>query len=300
MKRFSFLLVLVALAAALSVPAWSQSPFTTKPEASSKAPAVLLKSPFFERITLWQYNLKQKMSQLIRVSRKEHNVGPLLLLVILAFAYGAVHAAGPGHGKVIAVSYVLSNRSTIPGGVLFGFLIAAVHGLSAVLGVLGLHFLIQRTVSQTLASVTEVTQMISFGLIVLLGLGILIKSGHAFFSPSKGDKGKRPGKGPGKKLVPWAIAVGLVPCPAVVMVMLFCISMDGMPLGLLLAASISLGMAATISLVITATIIGKTGLMNLSRKHMEKMENLMGLLSGAAIAGFGTLFLLAAISTALY
>ena len=51
-----------------------------------------------------------------------------------------------------------------------------------------------------------------------------------------------------KGVLPWAVAVGLVPCPAVVMVMLFCLSMDVVILGLLLAVCISIGMATTISL----------------------------------------------------
>ena len=59
-------------------------------------------------------------------------------------------------------------------------------------------------------------------------------------------------KGSRKGLVPWALAVGLVPCPAVVMVMLFCLSMDALALGLVLAVFISLGMALTISGVVIA------------------------------------------------
>ncbi len=54
---------------------------------------------------------------------------------------------------------------------------------------------------------------------------------------------------------------GLVPCPAVVMVMLFCLAMDVMVLGLVLSAGIALGIGASISLVVTAVVLGKSGLM---------------------------------------
>ncbi|WP_319406525.1 hypothetical protein [uncultured Desulfosarcina sp.] len=63
------------------------------------------------------------------------------------------------------------------------------------------------------------------------------------------------------------------------MVMLFCLSMDLVLLGLLLAICIALGM-------------GKAGILRaVSEKRIEKAEAIVGMLSGAAIAGFGTLFL---------
>jgi len=99
----------------------------------------------------------------------------------------------------------------------------------------------------------------------------------------------------------WAVTVGLVPCPAVVMVMLFCLSMDAMILGLLLAAFISLGMATTISIVVIAIIMGKTGALSVvSEKYAMRVEGTIGLLSGAAISVFGALFLISSINSALY
>ncbi len=104
-----------------------------------------------------------------------------------------------------------------------------------------------------------------------------------------------------RNLLPWAATVGLVPCPAVVTVMLFCLSMEALVLGLCLAACICLGMATTIACVVVAVILGKAGMLNVvSEKRAATLEGLLGLGSGAVIAVFGVLFLLAAINASFY
>jgi ABC-type nickel/cobalt efflux system permease component RcnA len=301
MKRFMILLILVILLLLLSSYTYAQNPFTSKPnkKPTPTAPAPMIKSPIFVKIILWQHQLKEKMAQLIRGMQNGNSIMPLIFLMGLAFTYGAIHAAGPGHGKVVAMSYVLSHRPSVAGGVTFGMAIALIHGASGVFGVLGLRYIIQRGVSDTLASVTAVTQIVSFGMIILLGLGILSKHAYGMFAGQKGSWAEEPQSR--KNIWPWAVAVGIVPCPAVVMVMLFCISMGVTILGLVLALCIAVGMAATLSVVVAALIMGKAGAMRtVSKKRFERAEGIVGLLSGAAIVVFGTFFLLPAIHAAVY
>jgi ABC-type nickel/cobalt efflux system permease component RcnA len=283
------------------VPAWSQNPFTSKPKTVQKAPEAPFRSPLFADIILWQQQLKQKMADLIRFARQDGNIKPLLLLMGLAFAYGALHAAGPGHGKFVAVSYILSHNSSVISGLLLGLFTAFLHGFSGAMGVLGLRYIIHRSVSETLATVTTTTQIASFGLVALLGLGILLKSGYELFFAPPPKSAPRPAETSPKGLLPWAMAVGLVPCPAVVMVMLFCLSMNAMVLGLVLAACISLGMATTLSLVITSVVLGKTSVFNVvPQKYAHTINGMVGILSGTAISLFGTLFLLTTIHAAVF
>ena len=301
MKRVLLFVALLGLLCSRIGPAWSHNPFTSKPETQHKAPEPLFKSPVFVKIILWQHQLKQKMSELIRVSQSERSVKPLVVLIGLAFLYGVIHAAGPGHGKVVAMSYVLSHRATVLGGMLFGLCFAFIHALSGAAGVVGLRYIIQRSVSETLASVTTTTQIVSFGLITLLGLAILVKHGYAFVNPAVSNKERRSDKANRKGVLAWAVTVGLVPCPAVIMVMLFCLSMDAMILGLLLAACISIGMATTISFVVITIVMGKTGVLGIvSKKYAIRVEGIIGLLSGGAISIFGALFFLSTINSVLY
>ena len=49
-----------------------------------------------------------------------------------AFLYGVLHTLGPGHGKVVVVSYFVSRDARLWRGVLMGVQIAVTHVLSAV------------------------------------------------------------------------------------------------------------------------------------------------------------------------
>lgn len=256
---------------------------------------------FIARTTLLQLKLKQKMSGLIRDVKKEGRIAPLIVLVGIAFAYGVLHAAGPGHGKLIATSYVLSHQCTLARGLIIAVLIALVHGISGIIGVLGLRLIIQSSFNENLTTVTTVTQCVSYGLIALLGLGILIQHARsAFFIPDNKADPNTP-KGTSKGLVPWILAAGLVPCPAVVMVMFFCLSMDVTALGLFLAICVQLGMALTISAVITMAVMGKVGTFRaVSRSKASKLEAYVGMGSGAVAMLLGLLFLVTSVPATLH
>ena len=291
---FFFLLLFSALIWT-GTPAYSRNPFMAEkgPERVSETQAP--QHSFLLKITLWQQQLKRKMAALIRQAETEKRIMPLMLVILMAFGYGALHAAGPGHGKAVAMSFMLSRNVTLGGGLLFGALIALFHGLSGILCVLGLRYIFQKGILGGLGSVSHITQMVSFCLIALLGLAIVIKNSYCFFSGNETPRSVEngPSKAGQKRFLPWALAVGLVPCPGVVMVLLFCLSMDAFMRGLLLGVIISLGMAATICLVIVAVVLGKDfSLKFVSERRVVKVEQCLGILSGVAVTTSGVLFLL--------
>jgi len=297
MKNIVLIVFFIGLLGIWPCIVWPNNPFTSRQEAQGQTSEPIFKSPFFIKIIFWQYKLKQQMAELVQVARNERSVKPLVVLMGLSFLYGVAHAAGPGHGKAVAISYVLSHRSTVFGGMIFGLGFALIHALSGVVGVLGLHYLIQRSISETLSSVTMITQIISFSLIVLLGSGILIKYGYIFLKPLAPKMEVQLEKSSRKGVITWAASVGLVPCPAVVMAMLFCLSMDAPSLGLLLATCISIGMATTIFFVVVAITVGKSKILSIvSKNYTMRVEGIIGLLSGAAITIFGVAFLLSTIN----
>ena len=55
-----------------------------------------------------------------------------LLALAVAFAYGAVHALGPGHGKFVVVSYFLGREARVMRGVVMAVQIAIVHVIAAI------------------------------------------------------------------------------------------------------------------------------------------------------------------------
>ncbi|MBW1797066.1 MAG: hypothetical protein JRJ21_01400 [Deltaproteobacteria bacterium] len=253
-------------------------------------------NPFLARIALWQQQLNQKMAALTRQAKETESLRPLLALIIIAFAYGVLHAAGPGHGKAVAVSYLLSRSKKAGPGIILGNLIALFHGLSGVGLVLIVHFALRKSITGSLESTAHATQIISYSLIVLLGAVLLARS-LVSWRRHTGNKGSsNSGRSEEKLMHPMAVAlaVGMIPCPGVVLVMLFCLSLNIVGLGLLLAFSVTLGMGVTISAVGVVAIGGKNlalGVMEGRHKMAEKIE--LGIETAASfmVMTFGLLFL---------
>ena len=302
MTRFCMILIVVLAMMAAAASVQAQNPFLArKTTAQPPGPVIAAPDGMMMKITLWQQMIRAKMAGLIHQAREENRLAPLAVFLAMAFAYGMLHAAGPGHGKAVAMSFMLSQRATLGRGLLFGFLIAAFHGLSGAVLVMGLQTILQNSVSGTLEKVSLVTQTVSYALIVLLGLGTLFQNGYALFfratdcnGASKTEIRASQNRGPKMGLLVWAASVGMVPCPGVVMVMLFCLSMGMLPLGLLSAVFISLGMAMTISVVVTGVVAGRgASLKFLSGPKSNVAEKVFGLISGMAVASLGLIFLFA-------
>jgi len=291
-----FVLVLLSLLLiSEAVPAKAQNPFTSEDDQQRVSSDPPLPHPFLGKIAFWQRELNQKMVALTREAKETGSIRPLLALILIAFAYGVLHAAGPGHGKAVALSYLLSRGKHLSLGILLGNLTALFHALSGVGLVLIVNFVLQKGVSGSLGSVTHTTQLISYGLIVLLGAALLIRS---LISWCRQTGDERPSSIEGSKdrlshpLWP-AIAAGMIPCPGVVLVMLFCMSLDAPGLGLLLVAFLTLGMAVTISAVGVAGLVGKNLVLKaLERRHTmaENIEHVIETAAALMVMSLGLLF----------
>jgi len=95
-----------------------------------------------------------------------------------------------------------------------------------------------------------------------------------------------------------AFAVGIVPCPGVVLVMLFCLSLSEIGLGLLLSLSLILGMAFTISVVGLFGIAGKHFALKIMSPHPRLtliIEMAIETAAAFMITALGVLFFAAAV-----
>ena len=81
---------------------------------------------------------------------------------------GCVHALGPGHGKVVVVSYFLSRDAQIMRGFLMGLQIAVCHVLSAAVVVALADLVLRQAFGGAPAEVAGV-RLASYGLIALIG-----------------------------------------------------------------------------------------------------------------------------------
>jgi ABC-type nickel/cobalt efflux system permease component RcnA len=298
-RALAFTLLLLTLIWEV-IPAKAQNPFTSKDDQQHVSHAPSLPHPFLTRIAAWQQQLNQKMAALTREAKETGTIRPLLTLIIIAFAYGVLHAAGPGHGKAVVVSYILSRGKNLGLCILLGNLTALFHALSGVGLVLAVHFVLQKGVTGSLGSVTHTTQLISYGLIMLLGAALLVRSLVSCRGHERNERSSRIVRLKDRLSHPFwlAIAVGMIPCPGVVLVMLFFISLDFIGLGLLLVFFLTLGMAVTISAVGVAGLFGKNLVLGaLERRHTMAKNIERGIETTAAfiVTVLGLLFFAAAL-----
>ena len=234
---------------------WPQSPFRAKPGSNVQStrddPGLI--GSWLIKINLYQREINQRMSELGREVKQTGSLRPVLLLLGLSLLYGLLHAAGPGHGKAVALSYAVT-RGRLSAALAVGNLTAIVHGLSGITLVLMVKFILDARMSETLPDTTQGAQVISYGLVAFLGAILL---GRALWSwRAKNNQASQTKR----DVPPWlmALAAGLIPCPGVVLIMLFFLAQDMLWLGVLMASAMSLGMAMTITAVAVAAYGSKS------------------------------------------
>lgn len=271
-----------------------------KTVAVTRQPSSTFFSDLVRTVTIWQMQLKQKMSHHVRLFKKEGKIRPLLPLFLLAFTYGSIHAAGPGHGKGIAMAYVLAQGRSYSTGILLGSLIALVHAGSAILLVIILRFALERALSSNLDAVSHITQIVSYGLITLIGFIIFLTSLPDWFNKKTAYPAENKNKIYKIASNPFtaALAIGVVPCPGVIMILLFCLSLEQMVLGLLLAFIVSCGMALTITVAVWVSVAGKKAALHVSSKWgsgLSYADRFLHSFSGLLLTAIGGIFLAASL-----
>jgi len=216
---------------------------------------------FLHTIVTYQYELNKLISTSIRNINDESSIALSLTVIGIAFIYGLVHAAGPGHGKALVAFYFTSNKSDYKKAFKMGFLIAIIHAISALIITFGIFFILEKMFRKHFNDFSEITMLISAILIILVGLYLIYHS----YSHRK-EKEQNIEK-PNKSEYAVAFSAGVVPCPGVMTIVLFCIMLGHYTLGLLSAIAMSIGMGLTISIAgILSIAITKKGYTFLNTK----------------------------------
>jgi nickel/cobalt transporter (NicO) family protein len=176
-------------------------------------------------------------------------------LIALALALGAIHALTPGHGKSIILSYFVGHGARLVDGLAMAGKVAFSHSFTAIVLVLVLGAAVSRWGRPSGAA--ETLQIVSYGLIALLGLYYLYKA----IRPSRSGEQHSP------HVLPYA--VGVLPCPLTMLVVGNAIAAGSLLAGIGLAAVVAVGSTATISLfgatgilvrkAVTASLDGRRG-----------------------------------------
>jgi nickel/cobalt exporter len=103
----------------------------------------------------------------------------LWVLLGISFAYGIFHAAGPGHGKAVISSYLFANEETWRRGVTLSFASALMQSLTAV-AIVGIAAVLLGATAKLMSDTVRVVEVVSYGLIALLGARLMWVKGHGF------------------------------------------------------------------------------------------------------------------------
>lgn len=146
---------------------------TAAPEAAAGASAnASLGQRFWTWVMATQSKLNKDMAAAVRGMKEANPLGAALTLIGIAFAYGVLHAAGPGHGKAIISSYVLANEQTVRRGIALSFLAALFQALSAIVFVGVLAVVLRQSSIQMRAAEASI-ETISWGLVAGVGAYLL-------------------------------------------------------------------------------------------------------------------------------
>lgn len=166
--------------------------------------------------------------------------------LLLAFAYGVIHALGPGHGKIFVSTYFLSHQARVRQGILMGSLMSGMHVLSATVLVLSFYFVMKTGVLGSTEAAGRYLQAISAGLIAIVGLILAAKAAWAMVRGGAAVH-NHPSPADTRSLVSLSLAVGLVPCPGAAIILFFAITLDILAAGLLAMLFLAAGLALTTS-----------------------------------------------------
>jgi nickel/cobalt transporter (NicO) family protein len=286
----ALLLVALALVLGLGLTEAPANPFTGKPGAPESHPLTGDPPPGpreqpaqVERawgpvavvgraLLTFQREANRLIATHMRAIRDGETSLPLLIGAGLAFLYGVVHALGPGHGKLVVISYFLSREAQIGRGLLMGLQIAVFHVISAMIVVALADLLLRKALGGPPAEAAGV-RLASYGLIALIGMAMtgqalrrsyLRRQGVAVRDACCGHEHDRTGHdrahgGEGRRVEQGALSlgVGLVPCTGAVLILLYAMANDILLAGMMLAAAIAAGMAITMGALGVLSIVAR-------------------------------------------
>jgi nickel/cobalt transporter (NicO) family protein len=187
--------------------------------------------------------------------------GIIVLLLLTAFAWGALHALSPGHGKAMVAAYLIGARGTARHAVALGATVTVTHTA----GVFALGFVALALSEYVLPEDLFPWLNLASGVLVLAVGGAVLRRRirgrrahhhhHHHHHDHHDDHvaGRRahhhapPERLSWRGLIAMGASAGLIPCPSALVVLLGAIAQGQIALGMLLIVAFSVGLAATLT-----------------------------------------------------
>ena len=215
----------------------------------------------------FQYQVNTEIAIRMKALETGGSFTALLFALGGAFVYGMAHALGPGHGKFVIVSYFMGREVHVLRGLIMALQMAVVHVIAAVVIVWIADVVLKASLGIRLAEVPGVRAG-SFLIIAVIGLYMLyqavrISFGHTDTHQNYAnhnhahEHSHHHGHSHTTEGGLVAMAVGMVPCPGAILVMLFAVANDMIYPGFMLVAAMSAGIGLTIAVLGVGTILAR-------------------------------------------
>lgn len=187
------------------------------------------------------------------LERAADGQGVLILLVLAAFGWGALHALSPGHGKTMVAAYLVGTRGTTRHAVTLGLATTVTHTI----GVFALGLVTLVLSQYVLPEDLYPWLNLASGLLVVgVGAAVLRSRArrarhqhHHHDHEHHHDHDHAPNELSARSLIAMGASAGLIPCPSALVVLLGAIAQHQVGLGLLLIVAFSAGLAATLTVL---------------------------------------------------
>jgi nickel/cobalt transporter (NicO) family protein len=293
-----------------------RSPFGVGLREAAPAPGYL--GGLGSAMLAWQSGLFRELTRAVTAALREPQAA--WVLVSGSFLYGLVHAAGPGHGKMVIASYIVADGRTLKRGMALSAAAALLQALVAIT-LVAIMALALRATARQVDDVTRLIEMAAFAAIALAGLFVLWrKAGNWSRIGSPDTAACTPGCGHEHLPPPEAltrlqglssyqglremalivIAAGSRPCMGAIVVLTFAAAQGlfwvGVASALAMAAGVAIATSALASLAVgfkalALRIAGGRGIRG------EKMMLALECLAAALVAALGLLLMAGMAST---
>jgi nickel/cobalt transporter (NicO) family protein len=299
MRRVLLGLVLLLLAGLVASPV-EANPFAGKPSAEPAPPPAApgIFRSVLVRVGQVQRELNATLSRQLRAIKETGSVGAALAVAGVAFAYGVLHAAGPGHGKLVVSSLFLGRDATIPAVFLVGSFVSLLQTLSAI-AIVGVYGLVLHRGGLDALQGAARFEVVSYALVVLIGLYMLwaVLRGHAHHAHAAGGSGPAREDRQPRSTRAIVIATGLTPCASALILMIFALANGVFLVGIGAALVMAVGMSLTVAVAGLLGMTARAGVlrsMAVSARAVERVRTGLSLAGALMITGIGFLFLASA------
>jgi len=260
-----------------------------------------------------QAEASREMNRQLRTFRDQGSAAAGFWLCLIGFAYGVLHAAGPGHGKVVVSSYFVARRARIAHGLLLSATAALTQALAAIL-LVGIPVLALGMSRSAVMGQARTLELVSYGLMMVLGVVMLVRGprqgdccghghhghhdehhhhghGHHHHGHNHHEHNERERRGFGLL----ALAIGCRPCTGAVILLLFAFANDMALMGIVAVLAMALGVTITTSAAGLAGMALRTAVTSATGRRAQALatvERGLAIAGSLFIAGFGGLLFL--------